>query len=61
MALPEELKQQFDNFVEKHEEERKMKYITSSEQKGALRKARESLVEALMVRFKRVPGILLIH
>jgi len=55
MALPEELKQQFDDFVEKYEEGSKMKYVTSFEKKGALRKARESVVDALRVRFKRVP------
>jgi hypothetical protein len=62
MVLPEELKQQFENFAEKYEEERKMKYVTTFEQRG--RKdginlgVQKSVVEALRARFKRVPGSL---
>jgi hypothetical protein len=62
MTLPEELEKQFDDFVEKHEEGRKMKYVTRYERRGledginlGLRK---SVIEALRVRFKRVPGSL---
>jgi hypothetical protein len=59
LALPKGLDQQFNEFYHQYEEEKKMPYVTSVErygiQLGVLQNAREYVVEALKVRFKRVP------
>jgi len=66
MALPKELERQFKDVVSKHEDGRKMKYITSIQrlgreeglQLGVLLNSRKSVIKVLRARFKRVPGSL---
>ena len=63
LALPEKLEQKFNEFVTQHEEDEQMPYITNIErfgiergiEKGALQQSRQSVIEALKIRFKRVP------
>ncbi len=59
MALPEELEKRFNDFSAQYEEDKGMPYVTSIErfgiQKGILEQARKSVVDALRIRFKRVP------
>ncbi|WP_017296270.1 hypothetical protein [Geminocystis herdmanii] len=63
MILPKELKEQFQTELINYEEENKMPYITSieeigmekGEQLGKLKNAKESVIEALEIRFENVP------
>lgn len=67
LTLPNQLEQQFSEFVVNYEETKKMQYVTSIErrgiqqglQQGQLQKSREAVTEALKVRFHRVPKALL--
>jgi len=62
MILPEDLEQRFTKTLEKYEEERKMKYVTSFERfgikKGLLTQSREDVVEILKARFEIVPDFI---
>lgn len=63
LALPEKLEQQFNDFVTQYEEEEQMPYITNIErfgiekgrQEGRQEGIRQSVIETLKIRFKRVP------
>jgi hypothetical protein len=67
LALPKKLEQQFNDFVTQHEEDEQMPYVTNIErfgiekghkkglEEGALQQSRQSVIEALKFRFKRVP------
>ncbi len=66
MALPPELKRQFERTITEYEEAQKMTFITSIEeigiekgiQQGILQKAREAVIEVLEIRFEDVPETL---
>lgn len=59
MLLPEDLKRGFEEELERYEEEKKMRYVTSIErsgiQKGMIQTGRESVIEVLETRFEVVP------
>jgi hypothetical protein len=60
MSLPTELEQEFQQELNQYEEEKRMPYITSVErmgmEKGMIQKARESVIDALEIRFENVPS-----
>nr|NCR51630.1 cytosolic protein [Microcystis aeruginosa S11-01] len=60
MSLPAELEQEFQQELNQYEEEKRMPYITSVErmgmEKGMIQKARESVIDALEIRFENVPS-----
>ncbi|TGO02590.1 hypothetical protein PN36_22440 [Candidatus Thiomargarita nelsonii] len=55
LTLPSGLEQNFDNFVYKYEEAKKVEYVTSIERRGILQRSREDVIENLDVRFNHVP------
>ncbi|MFP4300319.1 MAG: hypothetical protein ACLFT0_21120, partial [Spirulinaceae cyanobacterium] len=63
MVLPERQQNNFRDEIQRFEEENRMPYVTSiersaqarGESRGELRKARESVLEVLEVRFEVVP------
>ena len=67
LTLPDELAQQFNDFVEQYEEAKKMDYVTTWErsgmekgiQQGILQKSREDVTEILDIRFQPVPKLLM--
>jgi len=68
LRLPTALNQKFDNFVEKYEEAKTVRYVTSIERRllkrnaqqnfeqGVLQKSREYVTDILDVRFHSVPS-----
>jgi len=62
LTLPNELAQQFNDFVGQYEEAKKMDYVTTWErkgiEKGILQKSRESVTVLLDTRFQQVPKTL---
>lgn len=70
MALPPELKRQFERTITEYEEAQKMTFITSIEEigiekgiqqgreQGILQKARKVVIEVLKIRFENVPETL---
>ncbi|MEN8215644.1 MAG: hypothetical protein ABFS56_04575 [Pseudomonadota bacterium] len=55
LTLPKGLEQNFDRFVYKYEEDKKVEYVTSIERRGILQRSREVVIENLDVRFNHVP------
>jgi len=62
LTLPNELAQQFNDFVGQYEEAKKMDYVTTWErkgiEKGILQKSRENVTVLLDTRFQQVPKTL---
>jgi hypothetical protein len=70
MSLPSELEQEFQQELSQYEEEQRMPYITSVERmgiekgklqgklEGILQKGRETVIDALEIRFENVPSAL---
>ncbi len=68
MSLPSELEQEFQQELSQYEEEQRMPYITSVERmgiekgklqgklEGILQKGRETVIDALEIRFENVPS-----
>lgn len=68
MSLPSELEQEFQLELSQYEEEKRMPYITSVERmgiekgllqgklQGILQKSRETVIDALEIRFENVPS-----
>jgi len=56
MSLPTELEQEFQQELNQYEEEKRMPYITSVERMGMEKGMRESVIDALEIRFENVPS-----
>ncbi len=56
MSLPTELEQEFPQELNQYEEEKRMPYITSLERMGMEKGMRESVIDALEIRFENVPS-----
>lgn len=56
MTLPAELEQEFQQELNQYEEEKRMPYITSVERMGMEKGMRESVIDALEIRFENVPS-----
>ena len=56
MSLPSELEQEFQQELNQYEEEKRMPYVTSVERIGREKGMRESVIDALEIRFENVPA-----
>ncbi|AOC54037.1 hypothetical protein amyaer_3332 [Microcystis aeruginosa NIES-2481] len=56
MSLPTKLEQEFQQKLNQYEEEKRMPYITSVERMGMEKGMRESVIDALEIRFENVPS-----
>ncbi|CCI12528.1 conserved hypothetical protein [Microcystis aeruginosa PCC 9806] len=56
VSLPTKLEQEFQQELNQYEEEKRMPYITSVERMGMEKGMRESVIDALEIRFENVPS-----
>ncbi|MCA2707993.1 MAG: hypothetical protein IM473_00700 [Microcystis sp. M015S2] len=56
MSLPTDLEQEFQQELNQYEEEKRVRYITSVQRMGMEKGMRESVIDALEIRFENVPS-----
>ncbi|MDM8516163.1 hypothetical protein QUF76_08195 [Desulfobacterales bacterium HSG16] len=56
IELPDDFERDFWDTINQMEEDKKMPYVTSVERIGANRQARDSVLDAIDVRFQTIPG-----
>lgn len=62
IALPDRIEREFQEEIQRFEEDNRMRYVTSFErlarQDGVLQERRENVIDVLMIRFQEVPASL---